>query len=355
MTTKLLIVLFFSFTASAEERFATTNDSDLSQTPQTEADVPLNLSADSMEVSTSEPGVLKFEVLRYEHEVLTPVEGLDFRVGITDQSGQAVVEGCSNSQKFTLMAVLKSSHFEVMNPSQNKDYTVSFEAECGTKVRVIFKQDSNGGQALGIWQVAQTAKNKLQEAVGLQFWKSSLIFNWPVSADYYGGTVNISRGDHWDVVGHEMGHGIYDLANLGAWGGGAHKIDQCYSEGLALSEGWASFFSAWLRVSLNDADAKFEYLVPRRAPIRFETIPADVCKGQTNEWRVIGFFWDLIDLNADGESIQEPFSKIWSLMLNGASPSVADVARRLIEGGIPKEEIDLAWNLNFLTNPPFAF
>ena len=44
--------------------------------------------------------------------------------------------------------------------------------------------------------------NKLQNSVGLKFWTRHLDFAWPADADYYGaGTVNLTRGDQWDVVG----------------------------------------------------------------------------------------------------------------------------------------------------------
>ena len=40
-----------------------------------------------------------------------------------------------------------------------------------------------------------------------------------------------------DVVGRELGHALYDMANIDVMEGGAHRIDQCYSKRPRLSEG----------------------------------------------------------------------------------------------------------------------
>ena len=161
--------------------------------------------------------------------------------------------------------------------------------------------------------------------------------------------MTLTRGDHWDVVGHEMGHAIYDLGQLGGMQGGEHKIDECYSATLALSEGWASYFSAFVSVDRDDPDAKFEFMVPRRAPLRFENIPQDVCAGETNEWRVTGFFWDLFDQHEDGESVTQDFAALWA-PLAGSRVQSATEAAKLLEGrlGLPGDVIRQVWLQNFL-------
>jgi hypothetical protein len=155
------------------------------------------------------------------------------------------------------------------------------------------------------------------------------------------------------VVAHELGHGIYDLAGIGVFGGGPHKIDECNSKALALSEGWASYFAGWVNVDLADPDARFEYMVPRRAPIQFENIPADVCKGESNEWRVIGFFWDLIDLHRDEEQIEESFAKTWNALAGKRVSNASEAARLIEKAGIPRDLVRLAWELNFQQKAPF--
>jgi len=97
--------------------------------------------------------------------------------------------------------------------------------------------------------------------------------------------------------------------------GGAHRIDECYSARLAFSEGWASFYSAFTQVASDDPDAKFEFMVARRAPLEIEHVPDDVCEGQTNEWRVYAALWDLYDsYEGDDDQFELPFIHQWNAM-----------------------------------------
>ncbi|NDD90648.1 hypothetical protein EBZ37_00965, partial [bacterium] len=128
-----------------------------------------------------------------------------------------------------------------------------------------------------------------------------------------------------------------------------HKIDECYSPTLAFSEGWASYFSAFVSVASDDPDAKFEFMVPRRAPIRFETIPADVCAGEENEWRVTGFFWDLFDKNSDGESVEQGFASLWAPLEGSRVSSSSGAAKRFeARAVLPRGELEQLWRKNFL-------
>lgn len=342
-------------TKAAHAGFA--DDTDLSAgIPSTTSgdEIPLDLAADEIQTTKGELG-LTIEVVREQNGKMTPVAGVRFTVGEktiqmgeTDDDGVVRFRGCKSGPRgvVTASAVLKNDHFDVAQ--SGAPYRLTVQAECGTKVKLSFKSDSNGGQVLGIWQIAQKAKQKLESAVGLRFWQNPISFEWPGQGDYYQwGTIHITRGDHWDVVGHELGHAIYDQAHIGLFGGGPHKIDECYSTELALSEGWASYFSAWVSVSLADPDAKFEYMVPRRAPIRFENVPADVCRGQTNEWRVTAFLWDLIDFHVDSEASQETFARVWKALLGGKARSAQDTANSLKKTGFQPEVVELLWNLNF--------
>jgi hypothetical protein len=129
-------------------------------------------------------------------------------------------------------------------------------------------------------------------------------------------------------VTHELGHAVMDGAMTAHTSGGSHKIDECYSEGLAWSEGWASFFAAAVNLSPDDADAKFEFMVPRRAPIRVEIVPGDVCKGTASEWRVFAGLWDLYDRHEDGlDRVALGFGPIWKGVTSGTTSSVLDAYR----------------------------
>lgn len=306
---------------------------------------------------TTDDASLTVQVLREDHGKLTPVVGLPFVIGTpaafqvfrTDARGLVRMAACTTpaTQPVPVSAPLKDQYIDVTNGRST--YTITASVPCRGITQLIYKQDSDGGQAVGIWQVARRAEEKLTAEIGTTFWKRPITFVWPSGGDYYdGSTVNLTRGDYWDVVGHEMGHAIYDLGQLGVFGGGEHKIDECYSDAMAISEGWASMFSAWVSVDLRDPDAKFEYMVPRRSPIRFENIPADVCKGPRNEWRVTGYFWDLVDLNADGENSQLSFKFTWDALLGKRARNMTDVKNLLLQKGIPPQTQDAVWSLNFL-------
>lgn len=300
------------------------------------------------------PG-LAVRVVRMVKGIETPVQGLELNVQVhgdgTVQRLRSNAEGwildpdCKKSS-FSASARLETSRFQVTRGSGAYDLTLGLK--CGAAQKIIFHEDSTSGQAIGIWQTLTRAEQRLQESVGLGFWKRPIEVVWPGKGDYYNADqVNLTAGHHWDVVAHELGHAIYDQAGIGRMQGGQHYIDRCYSETLALSEGWASFFSGWLHVDLADPDARFEYMVPRRAPVRFENIPADVCGKSGSEWRVTGYLWDLIDQHADGENTEERFARLWSDLGGARVPSVRAVHERLLERGWDRTRTREIWNLDF--------
>ncbi len=302
------------------------DDADLTGLPLVQETPPLALTADEVR-SSDQPGVRIFRETRGKLELVR-----NLTITLKDCRAQAR---------------LASTRFSIQNGSGT--YRIDQAVPCdAVGADLIFKPSTNGGQALGIWQIAQTAEEKLDASIGLAFWSRSVDFIWPASGDYYSfGVVHITRGDAWDVVGHELGHAIYDLGSLGKFGGGPHRIDECYSSELALSEGWASFFSGWLSVDPLDSDAKFEFMVPRRAPIRFENIPPDVCRAPTNEWRVTAFFWDLYDQHSDLEGAEESFARLWAPLFKSGVPSLEAARDRLKTGGVDPDVLERVWQLNF--------
>ncbi|MBX3033729.1 MAG: hypothetical protein KF865_07355 [Bdellovibrionaceae bacterium] len=313
------------------------SDEDLSgpRGPGFAQSVSTTLAPDRVEVS-EDPRGWSLSVWREKQGRLQAVPGLVFSAPVCADQGLAEVK-----------AALQDRHVKVQN-RWGVTYQIKARVPCQGHVKLLFQPDSPAGQAVGIWQVTYRAEKMLEAEVGLDFWTRTLPFTWPSDGDYYSfGQVNITRGDHWDVVGHEMGHAIYDMGDIGAWGGGQHKIDECYSAALALSEGWASYFSAWVSVDRRDPDAKFEFMVPRRSPIRFENIPGDVCLGPTNEWRVTGFFWDLIDFNNDGETSDAPFQAVWEALTGHHAKDMSEVRELLEARGFKSETLQSVWERNF--------
>ena len=160
------------------------------------------------------------------------------------------------------------------------------------------------------------------------WWKKPLTLVWPGRADFFepgAWTLHLTDASAWDVVLHELGHAVMDGAMDARTSGGSHKIDECYSAGLAWSEGWATFFAGAVRLSPDDPEAKFEFLVPRRAPIRLENVPADVCRGANNEWRVAAGLWDIYDRHPDeGDAVLLSFRTLWTGVTGGVTRSVGD-------------------------------
>gem|GEM_PF-1935425 len=313
---------------------------------------------DSSETGALSQG-LEVQFVRRVKGVEIPVEGLAFRAQTqlnstsrefrSDVDGVIRDPGCEKPS-LAVTVTLEAPRF-VVSPG-SAPYELLLNLRCGVAQKVVFEESSEAGQAIGIWQTLVRAERSLSVSVGLGFWKRQIEMIWPGKGDYYSGdVVNLTQGHYWDVVAHELGHAIYDQAQIGTFGGGQHYIDQCYTGALAFSEGWASFFSAWVNVGLNtsleDPDAKFEYMVKRRAPIRFESIPSDVCGKSTNEWRVIGFLWDLIDTHSDGESANEQFNRLWKDLTRSRSGSVSEARSRLRSSGWNPEQLREVWDLNF--------
>lgn len=172
------------------------------------------------------------------------------------------------------------------------------------------------------------AASFLAREAELAWWTRPYRVVWPGDADFYSSwsrSITLSDATAWDVVLHELGHAVMDGAFDASGGGGAHKIDQCYTPGLAWTEGWATYFAGAVALSPDDADARFEFLVPRRAPVRIEHVPADVCASQANEWRVAAGLWDLTDRHIDGEGSPLPFRAVWDAARAGRTGSLGEL------------------------------
>jgi hypothetical protein len=314
--------------------------------------------ADDIIIEQLRSNQVSLQLFIKKNNSLTPINIMEFNLKsartitqIHSDGRLTKIDKCelTPNSKFKVSFELKNQYFQIAG---KKTYELLFNLNCGEKTELIFDYDSIGGQVMAITDIATIAKNKLEKDKLLNFWKKRILFKWPARGDYYSyNIVNVTKGYRWDVVGHELGHAIYDQANIGTFGGGQHFIDQCYSKALALSEGWASLFSAWIKVSLNDPDAKFEYMVKRRAPLKFETIPSDVCASQKNEWRVTGFLWDLIDFNVDlVDQSDMNFIKFWKYSENKKFKSTKQLAQSFLNQGFDPILMNIIWKQNFLTD-----
>ncbi|MCB0355734.1 MAG: hypothetical protein KDD40_01945 [Bdellovibrionales bacterium] len=242
-----------------------------------------------------------------------------------------------------------NSHLFSISVQKNKYYKIKAEIKCDMENHLFFKSDSPEGELVQIWQILSLAENFFKNIQRIQFWQNKINVQWPSRGDYYWQDVNITNGQHWDVVAHELGHAIYDQAKIGKFGGGAHKIDECYNSNLALSEGWATFFAGWITLDLHAPDPAFEYLVPRRAPIQIENVPPDRCKGPTNEWRVSSYLWDIVDYHSENiyENTNLPFTTLWDVFQNGDYNNINEIHENINFIFTDKSLIDYLWQFNF--------
>lgn len=234
----------------------------------------------------------------------------------------------SPSGSYRVRLSLDNALWALVNPRTSGPYewespSFSLEAGAGRDLGALEPVPSSQNAKFGVLHLAYLeALDYLKSNGDIAWWKKPLRINIPVQGDFFSPwawSLSLSNPLAWDVVLHELGHAVQHGAMKAAAAGGSHKIDECYNPALAWSEGWATFFAASVRLSRDDADAKFEFLVPRRAPIRIENVPEDVCRGQSSEWRVAAGLWDLLDTHPDGkDAYAMPFSVIW-VSLRGKS------------------------------------
>jgi hypothetical protein len=116
-------------------------------------------------------------------------------------------------------------------------------------------------------------------------------------ADSSGTVYIISGSSDAFTIQHELTHQM----NYFYWGGksapnssGPHRMDQCYTRGLGLMEGFADAVPVWV-MSGEDASN------PTSGGFAIENPdPKVICNGEKNETWVAGTFWDLLDRHADG-------------------------------------------------------
>lgn len=239
-----------------------------------------------------------------------------------DPSGRfSLPVGENLSGTYRVRFSLDNRFWAFKNPAADASYewesqAFSLPSGAGLDLGALQPDPASENGKLGVLHLAYLeALDLLQAQAGVSWWKNPLTVNWPGEANFFspwGWSLTLTDPLAWDVDLHELGHAVQHGAMKAEPAGGQHKIDECYSPALAWSEGWATFFAGAVRLSQDDPDAKFEFLVPRRAPIRIENVPGDVCKGESSEWRVAAGLWDLLDTHEDGsDRFSMPFSRLW--------------------------------------------
>jgi len=328
------------------------NDSDLSSGMMLLEVASPDLKVDSINRYPIRRNAVAFRAVIVQGEVETEIKDLSFNLSLNSKvmatGEESIQSACeSGDETFTATANLELEKFQINGP-RSRRYNLKVEGKCGEGLILTFKYNSLAGQFFGVWNLASKITKKFKAIGRENFLRSKMGIIYPASGDYYNGRVNVTQGYQWDVVGHEIGHSIYSKSRIGRSQGGRHRIDECYNKTLAFSEGWASFFSAWVSVDLNDPDAKFQYMVQRRAPLEIEHVPNDVCYGPTNEWRVYSFLWDLIDLNNDNENINISFLELWDLSVEKKFRSIVEYKEELLDSGFDPIIVNVVWDQNIL-------
>lgn len=276
------------------------------------------------------------------------VEGKAVGSALTDSKGAWVLSADRRSLAGRRVAI----QYQFANPRwkirddryQGPELSVDQDTDVGTTTLI---SGTANAQSAWIHEIYNRVQGLFERSdVGMAWWNRQLDTKWPAEGNYYSwGTVNLSNPEWWDVNGHEIGHAVHDLGINGRMGGGQHKIDQCYTTNLAWSEGFASFISAAASLDRDDPDAKFQYMVPRRSPIRIENVPADVCGGPENEWWTSAALWDLYDTHADGrDQAALAFKPIWTALQKGnGKPAVGSMieAFDLVQQAVPADQREI--------------
>ena len=138
-----------------------------------------------------------------------------------------------------------------------------------------------------------------------------------------------AHGDQ-SVVQHEIAHSInsfYWNGVLAPGSGGKHDLTNCFNNGIGLIEGFADFMPYWVQFDRTATSPIVSYY-----NMNIETLPTNVCAGQTAEMRVAATFWDTYDYWNDGPDVNTKFDSLYytnqavpiSLFLNNKKDTMTD-------------------------------
>ncbi len=116
---------------------------------------------------------------------------------------------------------------------------------------------------------------------------------------------------------------------------GSHSLDRCYTEGLALSEGFANVVPFWV-VDGENAERPsvggFEIESPDKA---------NICNGPSNETWVAAALWDLLDRHADGQDWIwwiDPVFVFRVFLDNGVKNSITELVPLYVDAAMPENK-----------------
>jgi hypothetical protein len=194
-------------------------------------------------------------------------------------------------------------------------------------------------EVLWIHQTMTRIEDRLAPIIADLSWWPKLPIHWPANGDYFmSGELYINRPGAWAVIAHEFGHAAYHFGTTGAMSGGFHRITDCYTSLLAWSEGWATFWGAVIFVDPNAENPTF----PVAGNVAIENVPASVCQGETNEWRVTAALWDIYDRHEDGvDKLGVSMETIWATLRKQTGTSSLKMFIRGLKEQLPAEQQQL--------------
>ena len=222
-----------------------------------------------------------------------------------------------------------------------------FDVPCGTEVDVTFTADQK--DLVDAWAAMAEVTNRITPLfpAGVDFRPFRIVYpRWPGETSDSAEDVELQRSYaperglefyYQFTLRHELGHQVAQRLSLFQGGGPQHYLDQCYSPDLALVEGWADFFAAWMVGDFVEDQPGF--------PGMFILNPVGdfYCHGYTNETRTAAFLWGLFDRSTAHGTIRLDPALFFQAFQNRSFSSPEELRDALPELGVTKEQSDALW------------